>query len=355
MILDAVTVPGYWGMRYLGFPRLMPMNLTVGVTYRCNSKCATCNIWKKRKVGELSAAEFQKAFASVGSTPYWVTFSGGEPFLREDLEDIVASACTTMRPGIVNIPTNGLAEKTAERVAKIAADNPRTHVIVNLSLDGVGKRHDEIRGVPGAFEKAVKTYRDMQALSPGNLELGIHTVISKYNVNDIPEIFEFAETLKPGAYITEIAEKRAELGTGDDITPSLEDYEKAVGFLKDRMKRKRGARIPRLINALRRQYYDLTVKTLRDRRQAIPCYAGYASAQITPEGDVWPCCVRADVLGNLREADYDFKRIWFGKKAETVRASIRKGECHCPLANASYTNMLANPKALAKLCFDVLR
>ena len=121
------------------------------------------------------------------------------------------------------------------------------------------------------------------------------------------------------------------------------------------MKRKRGARIPRLINALRRQYYDLTVKTLRDRRQAIPCYAGYASAQITPEGDVWPCCVRADVLGNLREADYDFKRIWFGKKAETVRASIRKGECHCPLANASYTNMLANPKALAKLCFDVLR
>ena len=64
---------------------------------------------------------------------------------------------------------------------------------------------------------------------------------------------------------------------------------------------------------------------------------------------VWPCCVRADDLGNLRDHGYDFKKIWFGEKIKEVRRSIAAKECHCPLANAAYTNMLLDIPTLARV------
>jgi hypothetical protein len=86
----------------------------------------------------------------------------------------------------------------------------------------------------------------------------------------------------------------------------------------------------------------------------IACYAGWASAHIYADGTVWPCCVRADKLGNLREHDYDFRRIWFGEKIKEVRRSIAARECHCPLANASYTNLLHHVPTLVQIGAKVL-
>jgi hypothetical protein len=65
--------------------------------------------------------------------------------------------------------------------------------------------------------------------------------------------------------------------------------------------------------------------------------------------------VRADNLGNLRDHNYDFKEIWFGEKIQEVRRSIAAKECHCPLANASYTNMLHDIGTLARVGAKVLR
>ena len=92
---------------------------------------------------------------------------------------------------------------------------------------------------------------------------------------------------------------------------------------------------------------------LRERRQIIPCYAGVASAQIAPDGDVWFCCIEADPVGNLRDVDYDFRRIWFGPEARRLRGHVRRGECACPLANAGYTNMLMHLPTLSGVALEV--
>lgn len=76
--------------------------------------------------------------------------------------------------------------------------------------------------------------------------------------------------------------------------------------------------------------------------------------QIYADGTVWPCCVRADNLGNLRDHDYDFGKIWFGEKIKEVRRSIRAKECHCPLANASYTNLLLHTPTLVQIGTKVM-
>ena len=67
--------------------------------------------------------------------------------------------------------------------------------------------------------------------------------------------------------------------------------------------------IPRTEDNVRRVLGELVKQTLRERRQAIPCMAGVASAQIAPNGDVWTCCVRAQSMGNLRDHDYDFRSV----------------------------------------------
>ena len=70
---------------------------------------------------------------------------------------------------------------------------------------------------------------------------------------------------------------------------------------------------------------------------------------------MWPCCVRADSFGNLRDHQYDFKAIWFGEKIKEGHRSVAAKECYCPLAHASYTNMLHDIPTLARVGANVLR
>ncbi len=355
MIGVVARIPLYWCMRAFGRPRMLPLNLTVSVTYRCNSRCLTCNVYG-READELSAEEFDRVFESLGRAPYWFTMSGGEPFLRTDLPDICASAHDRARPGIINIPTNGiLVDRIPDMVGEICDRAPDTQVIINLSLDEVGERHDKIRGVPGNFEKAVGTYEGLRALGRKNLAIGVHSVISVHNVDRIPEIYEtIHRELRPDSFITEIAEERVELDTiGAGVTPPPEQYARAVDYLIERIRRETHSGISRVTQAFRVRYYEMVKRYLKTRRQIIPCYAGVASAQIAPDGDVWFCCIEAASVGNLRDVDYDFRRVWFSREAARLRRHVKRGECACPLANAGYTNMLMHLPTLSGVAFDV--
>jgi MoaA/NifB/PqqE/SkfB family radical SAM enzyme len=350
MIRLAARIPAYRLFRRLGFPRLRPVNLTVSVTYRCNSRCKTCRIYTK-EAREFSVAEYDRTFASIGPGVFWITISGGEPFLRKDLADICRSAYRHCRPSILNIPTNGILTDTiAENVETIAKALGKARLIVNLSMDDAGAGHDDIRGVPGNYARAVDTYFALRRLGLVNLSVGIHTVISRFNVERFPGIYEELNKLKPDAYITEIAEERVELDTiGLGITPLADHYARAIDYLMERMHQQEFKGMSAVTQAFRAEYYKAVKTLLRDKRQVMPCYAGVMSAQISPDGDIWACCTKAESMGNLREAGYDFRKIWLSPKAEAIRKPIRKGECHCPLANASYTNMLASFRTTARV------
>ena len=110
-------------------------------------KCKTCNVWLLPN-DDFTLRSMGQAFESLGTAPYWFTFSGGEPTLRKDLPDMVASAYRHCQPGIINIPTNGIQHKVIPgRIEQVLKAAPKAEVIVNLSLDAVGCEHDDIRGV----------------------------------------------------------------------------------------------------------------------------------------------------------------------------------------------------------------
>jgi MoaA/NifB/PqqE/SkfB family radical SAM enzyme len=337
----------------------LPANITVSVSYRCNSRCKTCNVWLLPN-DDLTLPEWDRVFESLGDAPYWFTFSGGEPTLRKDLPEMVASAYRHCSPGIINIPTNGIQHQMIPtRIEQVLRSAPKSEVVINLSLDGVGLRHDDIRGVRGNWSHAMKTYAALKDLKKRHthLTLGVHTVISNFNVDSFPELCEYVQRdLKPDSFITEIAEERVELDTvGLGITPTAEKYTVAIGALLESMRDIRLTGVAEVAQAFRRQYYELVKRTLREHRQVIPCMAGVASAQIAPNGDVWTCCVRAQSVGNLRDHGYDFGSVWRTAKANQLRRSIKAGECYCPLANAAYTNMLMHGPTVRRVAAEVAR
>ncbi|MCL2725627.1 MAG: radical SAM protein [Polyangiaceae bacterium] len=337
-----------------GLIKPLPINLTVSVTYSCPSRCMTCDIWQK-KVNDLSVDEYGRIFPTLERVPVWVTLSGGDQFLRSDLDEIVRLIKAQIDPKIVNIPMNGIVtERIHTLLPRIAEHTRGSQLVLNLSVDEIGAEHDRIRGVPGNWNKLLGVAELIGDLKKtyDHVVLGVHTVISKHNVPRIPEIEREARRIfQPDSYITEVAENRVELKTmNKDIAPDPADYRRAVAHLKASICKHRSHHpVARLVECLRLEYYDMAVRVLEEKRQIIDCYAGWASAHLAPDGDLWGCCTRAESLGNLRDYDYDFRTVWRGPAADAFRMSVRKKECACPLANACYTNLLLDVPSLARV------
>ncbi len=350
-------LPLYWAFRRFGWPRMLPFSIVISVSFRCNSRCRTCDVWRKPS-DDMTVEEWARVFRSLGRAPYYVTFTGGEPFLRRDLADLVIAAYEHMRPGYITIPTNGLlGERILDQTERMCRACPDTVIGINLSLDAVGDAHDDIRGVRGNWQKSLETWQGLKALRREypNLILTIHTVISRYNIRNIREIYEALQKLEPDSYITEVAEERVELDTvGWGITPLAEEYAPVADFLSRKARETPARGMARITQAFRAQYYQLAKRILLERRQVIPCYAGWASAHIAPNGDLWTCCIRAEPAGNIRRAGYDFRKVWFSPEMDRLRRSIANRECWCPMANASYANMLLHPPTLFRVARDLL-
>ncbi len=349
-----------------------PINLTYSVTNKCNSRCRSCDIWKiypaeKHKLKEeLTLEQIQKLFASVGPV-YFFNISGGEPFLRADLPQIIEAGCKHLRPNVVHVPTNALMPDRIEALTIEILEGmkrwaPGVKLTLKPSMDGVGKDHDWVRGVAGNYTKLMETVERLGALRATypNLKLGVGTVISTMNIHKLPGIIDAAMSLPVDSYISEIAEERAEMrNVASDITPPEEAYAQAIApfIAATRQRLEEAGGMELLTQAMRVIYYDVTKRWLAERRQVLPCYGGISNVHISPYGEVWPCAILGDAksLGNVKDVDMDFWKLWHGPRATQVRASIKRGECDCPLANQNYANILLSPSAMTRVSTEIAR
>jgi len=287
-----------------------------------------------------------------------MTFSGGEPFLRGDLPDIILSAIESCRPAIVNIPTNGwFTDRVVAGVKRICTASPGTQLVVNLSVDHhVPESHDIIRGAPGSYPRLMETLAGLRALGLPNLTVGVHTVVSDKNEHDFPAVAEGLSHLGADSYIAECAEERVELQTMDTgITPKAALFARAAGAVLAVDSVADGA-VARMVRSLRSEYYGRVTRFLDGDAAAMPvCHAGFLSCHIGADGDLWSCCVLARSFGNLRDVDFDFRKTWFSSEAEEFRTWMRERRCACPLANAAYTNMMVEPAAAGRMAASLVR
>ncbi|GEM_PF-62613 len=342
-----------------------PINVTFSITRRCQSRCKTCYIWDHDTGSDLDLATIENLFRSIGWT-YFFNVSGGEPYLRDDLPEIIRLACRFMKPAVVHIPTNAIACERIERLTReimvvIDEEAPGTVLSVKPSFDGVGELHDEIRGIPGNFEKLLDTLSRLIRVREeySNLHVGVGTVISRFNADHLEEIIEYSKGLGVDTYINEVAEEREEFfNLGSGITPDGDSYGHIMTIFKHSvMEKMQGMKLlARMTTALRIVYYDLAVRILNEQKQVIPCAAGLLNVHVNSDGSIWPCAVLAykGEMGRLGD-ETGFMDIWRSKKAKEIRRSIRRGECACPLANQAYSNILLNPRMFIKTLWIALR
>ncbi|HWN80465.1 MAG TPA: radical SAM protein, partial [Candidatus Udaeobacter sp.] len=121
-----------------------PRSAVIAVTLGCNSKCKTCDIWMIKPENELKPSDYRRLPRSLTH----INVSGGEPFLRDDLPEIVrVMREVTVNPRIV-ISTNAILPERTERIMREIPD-----AAVRISIDGIGEAHDTTRGVPGNYDR----------------------------------------------------------------------------------------------------------------------------------------------------------------------------------------------------------
>jgi MoaA/NifB/PqqE/SkfB family radical SAM enzyme len=349
-----------------------PLTLTFSITAACQSRCKTCNIGNvylanpKLAKENLSLEEIEKVFKSLGRV-YFFNVSGGEPFMRQDLAEIIRLACIHLKPRLIHIPTNAISprfiDKTTRRILEYMDEYApaSTPISIKPSIDGIGKMHDYVRGVEGNFEMLEHTIDVLLAIRAENprLHVDLGTVISNFNIHHLDAIEDWVHRRGIESYRHEIAEQRAEFhNLGDPITPSVEVYERLATGFKNKILRniRKKAWLTRITEAVRLVYYDVAVQILKERRQVTPCYGGISNIHMNYNGDIWPCCVlgNENQMGNVRKSDYDIQSLLRSQQAREARQYIAAGNCACPLANQWLNNVLLTPRHMLKVLYTVL-
>lgn len=166
----------------------LPIDCVLAITYNCNARCVMCDIWKIKGFPELPVAEFAK----LPSTLRDINISGGEPFLRQDLPEIVAVVAKACPKARIVISTNAfltdLVIKQMKKILKIKPD-----IGVAISIDGIDEMHDEMRGIPEGFRKDMETLRQLKELGMTNLRLGF--TITERNVKHLKRVYDLTRQM----------------------------------------------------------------------------------------------------------------------------------------------------------------
>jgi len=334
----------------------MPNYLIFHVTSICNSKCITCFNWKNlNKKDELTLAEIEKISKHMTHIEY-LTLGGGEPFLRKDLSEICKVFYTNNSVRAFSIPTNGLSpdvvKKTTEEILKGCPD---ALVRVSLSIDGIGELHDHIRGIKGNFEKIWETHNSLQDLKKDYKNLGIlaATTFCKHNQDKAIEIYRYIKKeMKIDQYNINYIRGDARNPIMKDV--DIEKYEELINYIEINMTQKDNTYIDRLLDLLPILTRREVLRTLRSEERIYECHAGRRMIVIDSFGNVFPCEMLDEKLGNLRDYDYDLKKILELENTRRLLKFIKDKKCNCTWECAIQDSIVYNYKRYPSILKKVM-
>jgi MoaA/NifB/PqqE/SkfB family radical SAM enzyme len=255
--------------------RRRPVLVHFEVTMRCNARCGFCDYWKT----DASARQNElTTFADAARffNPMLVTFTGGEPTLRRDLEDLVAQVDRAISLKYITLITHG-AMLTRERARSLwdAGVNQ-----FNISLDYLDERHDQQRGIPGLSERILRVVPAMR--EDGIDGIRFNTVIKNDNLDQLMPIVQRAAAVGAGVNFSVYTD--AKNGNKEFLmTPGdLAHAESVIRELLAFKRRKRGV----ITNS---DYYLEQIPRYLRGEMVEPCRSGIRTIHIDPTGRVKRC------------------------------------------------------------------
>ena len=310
LLKNAAYSPVNLALRNVKPSSLKPRGVVFEVTNACNSKCRHCNIWRNRIPRNiLTVEEIKNVFSDeLFSDLKDIIVTGGEPTLRNDLEDVLLTISKVLPKTNIWLSTNGILPKRVLEVVKYALEN-HIKIGIGVSLDGVGKEHDLIRRVPGNFEKIDYLLHELVKLKKKykKLVITIGFTISEFTVNSLKDVAEYS--------------KKFDI----DFLPQMYELASYYGHKKDK-------------HNLNKKIIDNMTKTIESTPSTIqneillhalkggclkfPCFALHTFCLLRADGNIAPCLKLAHVsAGNVR--DYPPHVIWNSIDAKKIRSCVK--------------------------------
>lgn len=267
-------------------------------TYRCNLNCEHCNlISRNKKTDELSLNEISNIFSrSDLLRNINISISGGEPFLREDIIEIIKIILS--KKDTVSIITNGTLTERIEDFVNASIDSSKINF--SFSLDGIGDVHDSIRGT-GAFERLIES---INLLKRKKIKFSCGAVIQENNIKHINFIYEYCKT-------NDIPLAFSPMIWFGQFVYTEDQVDSVTSFLNQ---------------------YDLAYMSSRGKYKIKGCHAGKRSCYIDPTGYVYTCSTmganfeeKRFLMGRLSEYDWNFDALVSSQSAK--RAFENVGTC----------------------------
>jgi MoaA/NifB/PqqE/SkfB family radical SAM enzyme len=285
----------------------------------------------------------------------WLLISGGEPFLRADLEEIIGIFYNNNNMRHLTLPTNGLLPERILRVTNnILSRFKNLTVTIAFSLDALENEHDKLRGVKGCYKKLITSYNAVGELRKNKrLNVKFNTVISNQNYKNLKRLIEKVRSLNPDMHTIDFV--RGDVKDRRFKLPPMDEIEKIIKMIKENYNYYSGysnlgehSRLMRKISSsLEKGYLDLFKEIIVKKKQVIPCLAYEKNLVLYPYGDA-SFCEPLKSFGNFRDYSYDFKKLINSAEAEKQKAIIKNKKCFCYHPCYQYLNILFSPIRMSK-------
>lgn len=318
------------------FQVLPPKLLQVITNYRCNARCAMCNIWQMPHKHEMTIDEFT---GIIDPDPIFdniedLTVAGGEASLRTDLVELVAYLVNRMpRVRTLSMVSNGfLPKRILEQTDKILdlLEPKGIKLSMSVSLDGVGTLHDQVRGIPGGFDKVLETLTGLQELQRRHdFWLGVGYVVMHQNLRHAMEFRTWGRARGLDVSFQIVAFHDTYIGNTDrqeDVDFRSEDRAELIAF----MEQLASERSPKNYAAL---YWADMVRVYRDGApRTTPCPFTLEGLALDAYGEVY-YCLSTPKIGNVLREGRSVSDIYYDPKNLRYRSQEMRKRI-CPQCNS---------------------
>lgn len=326
--------------------RPAPFKATVVLTERCDCRCEICWIWKKPKGPEPTPADVAR-FLRGAPTIRWLNLTGGEVFLRDDVEAVAEAALEAQpRLAVLDFPTTGQRTErivpAVERIARLGI--PR--FFVTVSVEGPPALHDRLRGRAGAFDRMIATYGALRRRRGVAAFLGL--TLSALNADAVDATLDALAARLPGFSPREVHVNVATTSGHyyDNLAAGVRKPARPHAAVRKVLARRR-ARWHSPTDWLEATYLALVPRHVRTGRSPLPCASLFTSVFVGADGRVRPCTVYDRPLGDAYATP--LPELLATPEAEAARADVAADRCPgCWSPCEAYQTILARlPQAIA--------
>ena len=287
------------------------LNGTVIVTYRCNARCNMCSRFKRP-----SKPEEEISIETIKKLPqmYFTNITGGEPFIREDLKEIVRELYK--KSDRIVISTNGFF---TDRIIDLCKEFP--NVGIRISIEGLEETNNKIRGLDDGFNRGYSTLKKLVEMK--HPDVGFGMTVQDANAKDLVPLYKLSDELNMEFATASLHNSFYFVENKNIIHDRLMvagEFEKLINELLNSNSPKKW---------FRAYFNHGLINYIFGQKRLLPCDMAFDTFFIDPYGDVMPCngTKEKEVMGNLNEESWD--ELWNSSKAEKVRNKVRHCDRQC--------------------------